>query len=62
MIRVTFTGSGVDRFSPLRQQPEALAAAFAEPEARFVPIWQSRCLLRDGAIAVCQREETRGEP
>lgn len=57
MIRVTFTGSGVERFSTLRQQPAALAAAFAEPGARFVPIWQSRCLLRDGAIAACQREE-----
>lgn len=57
MIRVTFTGSGVERFASLRQQPEALAAAFAEPEARFVPIWQSRCLLRGNGIAVCQREE-----
>lgn len=57
MIRVIFTGSGVERLSTLRQQPEALAAAFAEPEARFVPIWQSRCLLRDGGIAVCQRDE-----
>ncbi|MDH4022830.1 MAG: NAD(+) diphosphatase [Gammaproteobacteria bacterium] len=57
MNRVTFTGSGVERFAELRQQPTALAAAFAEPGARFVPIWQSRCLLRDGGIAVCQREE-----
>lgn len=60
MIRVTFTGSGVERWSTLRQQPSALAAAFAEPEARFVPIWQSRCLLRDGGIAVCLREEIAG--
>jgi len=57
MIHVTFTGSGVERFSILRQQPAALAAAFAEPGARFVPVWQSRCLLRDGGIAVCEREE-----
>jgi NAD+ diphosphatase len=57
MSRITFTGSGVERFSALRQQPEALAAAFAESDARFVPIWQSRCLLRDGGIVVCGRED-----
>jgi NAD+ diphosphatase len=57
MNRVTFTGSGVERLATLRQQPAALAAAFAEPGARFVPIWQSRCLLRDGGVAICQREE-----
>ena len=57
MIRITFAGSGVDRHATLRQQPEALAAAFADPEARFVPIWQSRCLLRDGQVAVVRRED-----
>lgn len=57
MTRITFTGSGVDRLSTLRQQPEALAAAFAEAGTRFVPIWQSRCLLREGGIAVCRRED-----
>jgi len=57
MNRVIFSGSGVERFATLRQQPAALAAAFAEPGAGFVPIWQSRCLLRDGGIAACHREE-----
>lgn len=57
MIPITFTGSGVERLSMLRQQPEALAAAFAEVDTRFVPIWQSRCLLREGGIAVCRRED-----
>ena len=57
MIRITFAGSGVERHATLRQQPEALAAAFAEAGARFVPIWQSRCLLRDGQVAVLRRED-----
>lgn len=57
MIHLPFSGSGIDRDSALRQQPEGLAAAFIEPTARFVPIWQSRCLVRDGALAVCRREE-----
>ncbi|MCE7904121.1 MAG: NAD(+) diphosphatase [Gammaproteobacteria bacterium PRO9] len=54
MIHLPFSGSGIDRASTLRQQPEQLAAAFIEPTAWFVPIWQSRCLVRDGAMAVCR--------
>jgi NAD+ diphosphatase len=54
---MTFTGSGLERLSPLRQQSEALAAAFAEADTRFVPIWQSRCLLQDDGLVVCRRED-----
>ncbi|MDH5275323.1 MAG: NAD(+) diphosphatase [Gammaproteobacteria bacterium] len=57
MTRITFTGSGVERLSPLRQQAEELAAAFAAADTRFVPIWQSRCLLQDGGVVVCRRED-----
>ena len=57
MTRITFTGSGVERLSPLRQQAEELAAAFAAADTRFVPIWQSRCLLQDGGLVVCRRED-----
>ncbi|MEO8224496.1 MAG: NAD(+) diphosphatase [Gammaproteobacteria bacterium] len=57
MTRITFTGSGVERLSPLRQQAEELAAAFAAADTRFVPIWQTRCLLLDGGLVVCRREE-----
>ena len=57
MIRITFAGSGVERHATLRQQPEALAAAFAEAGARFVPIWKSRCLPRDGQVAAFRRED-----
>ena len=57
MTPMTFTGSGLERLSPVRQQSEALAAAFAEAETRFVPIWQSRCLLQDDGLVVCRRED-----
>ncbi len=57
MTRITFTGSGVERLSPLRQEAEELAAAFAAADTRFVPIWQSRCLLQDGGVVVCRREQ-----
>jgi NAD+ diphosphatase len=61
MTRITFTGSGVERLSPLRQQAEELAAAFAAADTRFVPVWQSRCLLKDGGIVVCSREDLDAE-
>jgi NAD+ diphosphatase len=56
MTRIAFTGSGIERLSPLRQQAEELAAAFGAADTRFVPVWQSRCLLKDGLVA-CRREE-----
>lgn len=57
ITRLTFSGAGIERFAELRQLPEALAAALAETETRFLPVWQSRCLVRDGAAADCCREE-----
>ena len=57
ITRLTFSGAGIERMAELRQLPEALAAAFAETETRFLPVWQSRCLVRDGFVADCRREE-----
>ena len=57
IARLTFSGAGIERLAELRQLPEALAAAFAETETRFLPVWQSRCLVRDGFVADCRREE-----
>ena len=57
MRPITFTGSGIERLSPLRHQAEELAAAFAAADTRFVPVWQSRCLLADEGIVLCRREE-----
>lgn len=56
MTPITFSGSGVERLAPLRQQADELAAAFAAADTRFVPIWQSRCLLQAGGV-VCRRED-----
>ncbi|MEZ5563059.1 MAG: NAD(+) diphosphatase [Gammaproteobacteria bacterium] len=57
ITRLTFSGAGIERLAELRQLPEALAAVFAEAETRFLPVWQSRCLVRDGYAADCGREE-----
>ena len=57
ITRLTFSGAGIERLAELRQLPEALAAAYAETETRFLPVWQSRCLVRDGLAAGCRRNE-----
>lgn len=57
MNRLTFSGANIDRSATLRLQPEALAAAFLEADAGFLPVWQSRCLLREGAVLITGREE-----
>jgi NAD+ diphosphatase len=55
--RPAFSGAGIERFAELRQLPDALAAAWAESDTRFVPVWESRCLVRDGCVADMRREE-----
>jgi NAD+ diphosphatase len=57
ITRLTFSGAGIERFAELRQLPEALAAAYAEAETRFLPVWQSCCLVREGFVAELRREE-----
>lgn len=57
ITRLAFSGSGIERLAELRRLPEALAAAFAETDTRFLPVWQSRCLVRNGLVADCRREE-----
>lgn len=56
MAPLHFTGSGLERLSSVRPHPASLAAAFAEPGAGFVLIWQARCLLSAGGQPVCGRE------
>ena len=44
----TFSGAFLDRHSDLRERPEWLAQAAAQPNARFVPVWQQRNLFLPG--------------
>jgi NAD+ diphosphatase len=56
-ILTFFSGGGLDRCTQLRRDAEALAAAWEDPDARFLPVWEARCLVRDGAAARLRREE-----
>jgi len=40
-----FSGPYIDRASPNRREPAALAAALADPASRLVPVWRSRSLV-----------------
>lgn len=41
-----FAGAFVDRIGERRKDPDWLAEAAVSAEARFVPVWGSRCLVR----------------
>ncbi|GAB4383056.1 NAD(+) diphosphatase [Albidovulum sp.] len=45
-----FGAAGLDRAAALRSQPEAVAAALADPAARVVPLWRGRPLLHGDAL------------
>jgi len=57
MAVTCFAGDYIDRAAALRRDPAALAQAFADPQSRFVPIWEAQCLIRDGAGARLSRAE-----
>jgi NAD+ diphosphatase len=49
-VDVTFAGGDFDRASGLRTDHAALTAALRSGDARFVPVWRQRCVVReDGA-------------
>ena len=43
---VTFGGSALDRAGELRNDPEAVAAAAADPEARAILLWRGKPLIQ----------------
>jgi NAD+ diphosphatase len=52
-----FSGAYFERNSALRLEPAALAAAWADPATRFLPVWEAKPLIRAGAAARLTREE-----
>jgi len=46
-----FTSIPLDRLAERRDDADWLAAAQADPRARYLPLWRSRCLLRDAGDA-----------
>ncbi len=52
-----FSGNYLERNTALRREPEALAAAWADPRTRFLPVWEAQPLIRDGAAARLTRAE-----
>ncbi|MCK6369829.1 MAG: NAD(+) diphosphatase [Gammaproteobacteria bacterium] len=54
---VFFSGAYIERNTLLRHDPAAVAAAWAAPDTRFLPVWQAQPLIRDGAAARLTRAE-----
>ncbi len=47
-ITSLFAGDYIDRATGLRQDAARLSAAWGDPATRFLPVWEARCLIRDG--------------
>jgi NAD+ diphosphatase len=52
-----FAGDYIERNAALRRDATALAAAWAAPGTRFLPVWEAQCLIRGSAAARVTREE-----
>lgn len=52
-----FAGDYIERSAALRRDAAALSAAWLDPDTRFLPVWEARCLIRDGAAALLRRTE-----
>ena len=63
MIATGFTGAWLDRADPVRSDPQALAAALANPDARLMRLeGGDPAVEADGAIAWVPIAEARGTP
>lgn len=54
---ITFAGSGINRRAELRGRSDALATAFTDPAAAFVPVRDSLCWLGDDGAVTCEARE-----
>lgn len=59
-IATVFSGAGIDRCAPLRRDPTALRRAWGEAATRFLPVWEARCLVREGRAARLRGDELSG--
>lgn len=57
---IYFSGDYIERNAGLRRDRAGLAQAWEDPATRFLPVWEARCLIRDGAAARLTREELGG--
>ena len=46
-IRTFFSGNPIERYSKLRADSDDLSRAYRDPNTRFLPVWQSRCLVTE---------------
>ncbi len=56
-IPTFFSGIYIERSAALRGDSAALAAAWMDPGTRFIPVWETLCLIRDGAAARLTRAD-----
>lgn len=61
-MQTLFSGAWLDRASGIRADAERLAEACASEAARFVPVWQSRCLVESSRAVLLRRDDLPGEP
>lgn len=54
-LRTFFSAGPVNRNAALRGDPQALAAAALHADARFIAVWQSRCMIADDAPVLLER-------
>lgn len=56
-VEITFAGGRLDRAPEVRGDPNALHTALNSPQARFVPVWQQRCLVQNDRAGLLSAAE-----
>ena len=56
-IRTFFSGNPIERCSKLRTDSDDLSKAYRDPDTRFLPVWQSRCLVTKQHAVLLGRHE-----
>ena len=60
-LKTFFSGGQLNRAAEFRNDPEFLLRAWQNPAARYLAIWQSRCMVEQDTLVLLQQHQLGGD-
>ena len=56
-LKTVYSGNYIERRDEMRTDRVAIGRAFQDPQTRFLPVWNDRCLIRAGRPAMLRKDQ-----
>jgi len=56
-LKTVYSGNYIERRDEMRTDRAAIGRAFQDPQTRFLPVWNDRCLIRAGRPAMLRKDQ-----